>query len=726
LRPQLEGRIDVHRSGAFSQEKTSMTERWREAWPAVAQRLQAFCPQYREGVKRRRVGTRRSGDRATRSYPKSLEFFLQRALKVLHPASLMDAPTPETLAKLQSQSTLFGNRKALRKMLRTHPQLDSLLHPELLAWFQQPTLLDSSEEQLFQRVQFLHPSTTRENLSVALRHLRHLRQAPNTPLGHLEPVEVAIYCLVERAMAMRRAVLLACGWDAPTLDALLEHFRASREVFRRLRKGKPASWKLEPWLRLSTVFEDPELAARDWGPEALLNGLKRLTMHRRRNLAVEYLRQLLRNRPDVLEAFDKAGERGVARPCQLSRLAQHSSWYAQLQEELVKFESVASRTFFADRRLRALRKQFARFLVRLQQVVQPAELQNFLSTASAPQLESAVRDSLRLIQPGRVKCHRSAHHALSAACEALHFLKGSLRPRLGCDPDVLTLARLLRGLENRRALADPTLRRSFNDDEIERLIKVARDPAEVLMITLLREVGLRSSALCHLKYSMLLTEDHQPRTQCTVPEKGGKLRAFRTSTKMRQDIQAMSSFLRSLYPDDLLHNCFVLNLSNLSRPLYGLWEIVRRLARSAGIVGVHVHPHAFRHTLVQRLVQVGNSIEVVSKFMGHSSVQTTASFYFVPTPQQLGETLINPFSEGFQDKQLQRQEHTVNQKLADQKLDLCRNVLDIALGECDPTTFQRICARLPSLATIRSALREPPNLPEPLVPPTPPDPRLFG
>ncbi len=64
-------------------------------------------------------------------------------------------------------------------------------------------------------------------------------------------------------------------------------------------------------------------------------------------------------------------------------------------------------------------------------------------------------------------------------------------------PDVLSLGKILQKVENKRIPANPATRRTFNDDEIDRLIEVCKeDKLMSLAITILQEIGLRISALC--------------------------------------------------------------------------------------------------------------------------------------------------------------------------------------------------------------------------------------
>lgn len=60
-----------------------------------------------------------------------------------------------------------------------------------------------------------------------------------------------------------------------------------------------------------------------------------------------------------------------------------------------------------------------------------------------------------------------------------------------------------------------------------------------------------------------------------------------------------------------------------------------------------MHAHAFRHTIVGQLMDAGNSMEVVSKFMGHKSSGVTNRHYWTVSVQELNERMNNPFMGKF-------------------------------------------------------------------------------
>lgn len=384
------------------------------------------------------------------------------------------------------------------------------------------------------------------------------------------------------------------------------------------------------------------------------------------------------------------------------RFREQSPWHAALFDDILAAErDNTDRTAFPAQRLQQVRRMLERFLTGLD-TWSRGRLRTFLASARQEDLEEAVREWLRgvRLRNDRVKARQRVHQASYMAHFALRFLGcGAMRKRLGLGKFTCTAKTLLSGVPNRRVAADPTVRRTFTDEECEAMLRAARDPAEALCLTLLREVGLRASALASIKYETLLDEDDMPRKQCSVMEKGNQRRIFLTSEGMRSKIQAVADMLRKAYPGTQdFRGCYFLNVANIHKPCTNLRYLLERIARDANIQGVRVHPHVFRHTLVGKLIEVGNTLEVVSKFMGHSSPTTTANCYWIPTPQQLH--IINPFI------------NPVPTRVERENVQLTAATRLLSLSLADPDTRKRLKERVPDLDVLVHQIAVPsPSLP---------------
>lgn len=68
---------------------------------------------------------------------------------------------------------------------------------------------------------------------------------------------------------------------------------------------------------------------------------------------------------------------------------------------------------------------------------------------------------------------------------------------------------------------------------------------------------------------------------------------------------------------------------NASEPVSArfIWSKCRVVFERCGLSGDHVHPHTFRHTVVQILYMRGRSFEQIAKWIGHSNPSITSGVY---------------------------------------------------------------------------------------------------
>ena len=99
------------------------------------------------------------------------------------------------------------------------------------------------------------------------------------------------------------------------------------------------------------------------------------------------------------------------------------------------------------------------------------------------------------------------------------------------------------------------------------------------------------------------------------------------------------------------------------------------LAVDANITDVHVHPHAFRHTMVGTLIENGNSMEQASNFLGHKNVDTTNKFYWIATVKELNAQMNNPFMPGFKSKSERKEEEGETVAIQQKKIQTCLQII---------------------------------------------------
>ena len=296
--------------------------------------------------------------------------------------------------------------------------------------------------------------------------------------------------------------------------------------------------------------------------------------------------------------------------------------------------------------------------------------------------EMALDAGLALLQNIQVhnECETEydVHFAQNAASKWVSFVKhgiGSIQPDNESLQNI-TARQLLRSVPNKRVPAEGTTRRTFNQSELDALLESCKcDTRHTLVIILLREIGLRVSCLANMKYSMLLDDSHTPRHICRVPEKKKTWRSFVTSTALKQAIKNHAEMLRKHY--NVNNDFYIFNTDNPTKPACTqmIQDMVKRVAEDAQISDVNVHAHAFRHTIVGELMDAGNSMDVVSKYMGHASVSTTAKNYWVPTVTELYEKLQNPFTGTLQQQAQTEEQLQQDNNILRVKLDACLRLL---------------------------------------------------
>ena len=171
---------------------------------------------------------------------------------------------------------------------------------------------------------------------------------------------------------------------------------------------------------------------------------------------------------------------------------------------------------------------------------------------------------------------------------------------------------------------------ALSEREVERLLFFLEDTKKVstrnkLAVYLLLYTGVRVTELVSIRLSDIDGLTHT----LTVKGKGGKVREI----SLRHDVMTLiDKYVKGERIQSRHRTSEYLLLSQRGGKLHR--DAIRDwLAKVSDDVGVHLHPHLFRHTFATRLIRKGVDLTTVSRLAGHASVNMTAKYYIQTTKE---------------------------------------------------------------------------------------------
>lgn len=170
---------------------------------------------------------------------------------------------------------------------------------------------------------------------------------------------------------------------------------------------------------------------------------------------------------------------------------------------------------------------------------------------------------------------------------------------------------------------------ALNTTEVQRLIEAPQptDPMylrDVMILELLYGGGLRASELANLNRDQM----YPGLAVVRVIGKGNRERIVPIG---KPAIDATQRYLEGLRPKLVREhrptNRLVLSRTGCPVTRVVIWQVVGRLARRAGLQGVH--PHVLRHSFATHLLTGGADLRVVQELLGHANIKTTQIYTHV-------------------------------------------------------------------------------------------------
>jgi integrase/recombinase XerD len=162
---------------------------------------------------------------------------------------------------------------------------------------------------------------------------------------------------------------------------------------------------------------------------------------------------------------------------------------------------------------------------------------------------------------------------------------------------------------------------TFTDEQLAKLTDVClrsnvNGHRDLTILLLFLDSGLRVSELVGIQL-----DDVNLREGCiTIRQgKGQKERVIPIGSIVQKSLWKYTNLYR---PRPITDNITSLFLTNSGLPLTrnGIQQMMRRLARRAGISGVRCSPHTFRHTFSKRYLTNGGDVFSLQRILGHSSL----------------------------------------------------------------------------------------------------------
>jgi hypothetical protein len=156
---------------------------------------------------------------------------------------------------------------------------------------------------------------------------------------------------------------------------------------------------------------------------------------------------------------------------------------------------------------------------------------------------------------------------------------------------------------------------------------------------------------------------------------------------------------------------YILHLLDPSAPISQtlINVMLARMAAEAH-VEINVHAHAFRHTIVGKLIKCGNEMAIVSKFMGHKSIDTTYRNYWVSTIKELNANMNNPFTGTMQAKEEAKENDDLEKQILkaqkDKSLAMLTQMEAIILACNSPDTIRQLAREMPNLEEDKALVME--------------------
>jgi site-specific recombinase XerC len=332
----------------------------------------------------------------------------------------------------------------------------------------------------------------------------------------------------------------------------------------------------------------------------------------------------------------------------------------------------------------------------------------FFSICTVSQVEQMILECSESINchNEKVKSQNTGHHAKEYVSSSLSLFKNCIS-NLGCKKEIsiLSMQKILDKIEDKREKPD-NIRRHFYEKEIQSMLEeVKHDYQYTLIFRILIEIGLRVGALVKLKTSDLVNLDSTVKREAKVIEKGCTIRSFPVSENIERDLK---KYLEQSKPTIWLFPSIRDNTKHIS--VSAIQDKIKVLSEKLGISGMHMHPHAFRHTLVNKLMSTGNDMTKISRYIGHSSSHTTEKYYWTSTITEVASSMNIPWLSSISidkiSRPVKKEEVVEDNEYEDERTNVITHILLTCIAMFTQEQKTELKKKIPNIDVIIDNLHE--------------------
>ena len=161
----------------------------------------------------------------------------------------------------------------------------------------------------------------------------------------------------------------------------------------------------------------------------------------------------------------------------------------------------------------------------------------------------------------------------------------------------------------------------------EDILKACETPFETLLVALLFTTGMRVSGIRMIKLKDICDKTSNPITifeYGKTCEKGNKVRTFPIMKMVKEPLIQWINSNHMIDSDYLFPSQ---RISSQPITVLNFQNCFKKIAKRAGYEGKEIHVHSARHSVAFNLLESGNSMDKIGKFLGHANPATTAKFY---------------------------------------------------------------------------------------------------